>query len=116
MEEYFKRFERQWGYYECIIPSISNYQVKRLTVFPGKSTSIQRHQHRRESWTVVSGEGKALIDRMFRNIEIGSVVSVDMKVVHQIINNGDKNLILIEVQTGEYLGEDDITRYNTIPE
>jgi len=115
MESYFRRYERQWGYYECLVPSLESYQVKRLTLFSGKATSIQNHAFRRESWIVVSGTGEALVGEKITNISSGSTVDVPKTAIHQIRNSGSEDLILIEVQTGSYLGEDDIVRYTELP-
>jgi cytidyltransferase-like protein len=111
------RQDRQWGYYEKITSTV-NFQVGKLTIFLGKSTSIQKNENRAESWTVVKGEGTSLVDGVFSYLYTGGVVHVPTKSIHQIINTGEEELVIIEVQTGAYFGEDDLlsmTTYETMP-
>lgn len=111
-EPLLKKYERQWGYYEHLLESLSGYQVKRLVIFPGKATSLQRHQHREEMWTVVEGRGEVFVDNSFVGVEPGNAIYVDKMELHQIRNyDGKENLVIIEVQIGSYLGEDDIERF-----
>lgn len=107
-----KKFERQWGYYEHLIESLKDYQVKRLVVYPGKATSYQRHKHREEIWTIVQGKGEVYVNDKLIEVERGDGIYVDKWDFHQIRNyKGTSNLVLIEVQLGDYLGEDDIERF-----
>lgn len=108
----YEKTERLWGYYERILPSLSGYQIKRLCIYPGKSISVQKHQFRNESWTIVKGKGVVRVNENITDVKFGDVVNIPLGAVHQIRNESKKNLILIEVQTGSYLGEDDITRYS----
>ena len=100
---------RPWGYYE-IISDMDDHKVKRITVFPGKRLSLQRHVRRAEHWFIV--RGKALVTVDDRNMELSGGDSVDIArgVRHRIENIGNESLYYIEVQTGDYFGEDDIER------
>ncbi len=79
-------------------------------VYPGKRLSLQRHQYRDEHWFVVSGEGVWTLDGKDCCIKTGQSVDIPRCAAHRIANNGTKNLVFMEVQTGDYFGEDDIER------
>ena len=100
---------RPWGYY-TVMADESNHKVKRLVVYPGKRLSLQRHRYRSEHWFIIDGD--ALIVKGDKEIcmRVGEDVNIPRECWHRIRNPGDKNLVLIEVQTGEYFGEDDIER------
>jgi mannose-6-phosphate isomerase len=100
---------RPWGFYE-ILSDASDSKVKRITVYPGERLSLQRHFHRSEHWYVVGGE--AIVTRNGEEISLASGQSVDLPVLawHRIRNIGKENVVFIEVQTGDYFGEDDIER------
>jgi mannose-6-phosphate isomerase len=105
-----ERDERPWGYFEILGGGIG-YQVKRLCLHPGERLSYQRHTARSEHWYVVSGTGHATIDGDEVRIGPGDVVDVPVGTAHRVANialQGD--LVMIEVQTGSYFGEDDIER------
>jgi len=101
--------ERFWGGYVSIERG-GGYQVKRLTLKPGKRISLQKHLHRSEHWVVVSGVAKIVLGG--ESIVLGKNEStyVGVGVVHRLENLGKIPLEIIEVQLGEYLGEDDIER------
>jgi len=102
--------QRPWGSFEAVANG-DNYQVKRLSVNPGESLSLQKHRHRSEHWTVVAGTATVEIDdRKFQlNTDQSTYIAAGSK--HRLSNKTEKLLEIIEVQTGAYLGEDDITRY-----
>ena len=104
---------RPWGTYESLVVG-EQFQVKRLTVAPGQTLSLQRHHHRAEHWVVVSGE--ADITRGDEQLTLGpdesTYIPVGMK--HRLANRGDVPLEVIEVQSGSYLGEDDIVRFDDV--
>ena len=100
---------RPWGSFE-VIEVGDGYQVKRLEVLPGKRLSYQTHQHRSEHWFLVGGIGVAILDGERVPVEAGHSVDVPIGVAHRIENTGSTPLVLIEVQRGSYLGEDDIVR------
>jgi len=89
-------------------------------VKPGGVLSLQKHRHRAEHWVVVRGEAEVTIDGGVRALLPGQLVHVPLGAVHRLANRGDEPVVLIEVQTGDYLGEDDIVRledvYNREPE
>jgi len=105
------RVYRPWGYYQTLHGG-DRFQVKRLTVHPGRQLSLQRHFHRAEHWVVVNGT--ALVTRGEEKILLGENESVYLPLgaVHRLANPGKVPLNLIEVQVGPYLGEDDIVRYD----
>ena len=104
---------RPWGKYDSI-DSGERYQVKRITVKPGAKLSVQMHHHRAEHWVVVSGSAKVTNgDKTFLLFENQSTY-IPIGVVHALENPGKVELELIEVQSGSYLGEDDIVRFSDL--
>ncbi|MBT5808313.1 phosphomannose isomerase type II C-terminal cupin domain [Candidatus Uhrbacteria bacterium] len=101
---------RAWGHYD-IYETQDSYQVKKHTVEPGKRNSYQRHQRRSEHWIVVEGTCRATIDDEFVNAKPGDVISVPVGAKHRWENVGTEPLVIIEVQVGDYFGEDDIERF-----
>lgn len=101
---------RPWGYFESLTLE-SNFQVKRIFVNSFSSLSLQSHKHRSEHWIVVEGEARVTVDENVSVLKAGDSVYIPLGAVHRLENKTDKDLVLIEVQTGEYLGEDDIIRY-----
>jgi len=104
-----ERDERPWGNYEVVV-SGEGYRVKRISVRPGKRISYQRHRSRAEHWYVVSGRGVATLDDEECRVSQGSVVDIPVGAAHRIANDGESTLTFIEIQTGDYFGEDDIER------
>lgn len=108
---------RPWGNYERLDIG-AGYQVKRIVVKPGGTLSLQRHRHRAEHWVVVQGEAEVTVDGSTWTLEPNQSVDVPLGATHRLANRGAKPVVLIEVQTGNYLGEDDIVRledsYNRI--
>jgi mannose-6-phosphate isomerase len=101
--------KRPWGYFE-VLADAPDHKVKRIVVEPGGILSLQLHKLRSEHWFIVSGKGVATIDGKDYPVSPGSVVNIPAKKTHRLQNVSDKNLVIIEVQTGEYFGEDDIER------
>ena len=101
---------RPWGSYE-ILKESNNFKVKELTINPKASISLQKHIKRSEHWVVV--EGEVIATKGKRKIKLKKNRSIDIKAgeVHRLQNNSNKQCRIIEVQTGDYLGEDDIIRY-----
>ena len=110
--EILPRDHRPWGWFETLILA-DRFQVKQLVVNPGAALSLQSHFHRSEHWTVVSGTAKVTIDNDIRLLCEDQSVYIPIGVVHQLENPGKVPMVLIEVQTGTYLGEDDIIRFKT---
>ncbi len=100
---------RPWGSYESMMCG-EGYQVKRIVVAPGKKLSLQYHQHRSEHWTVVEGEVHVTIGDDVMVLQSDESIYVPLGCVHRLDNRSDAEVVLIEVQCGDYLGEDDIVR------
>ena len=108
-----KRVHRPWGYYE-LIDMGERFQVKRIVVIPGGMLSLQKHRHRAEHWVVVRGTAEVTIGETIRDVHENELVYIPIGTVHRLANKGKIPLELIEVQTGSYLGEDDIERIEDI--
>jgi len=105
-----KKVHRQWGHYE-VLNEGPGYQVKRLTVLPHASLSLQMHFHRSEHWVVVSGKAEVrCFDQIF-TLSANESTYIPREAKHQLSNPFDDKLEVIEVQAGDYLGEDDIVRF-----
>lgn len=100
---------RPWGHY-TILHREPGIQVKRIEVKPGLRFSLQTHKHRSERWIVIAGIGVATVGERHVPIEKGSFVDIEVGDVHRLQNTGREPLAIIEVQFGDYLGEDDIER------
>jgi mannose-1-phosphate guanylyltransferase len=100
---------RPWGGYASVLAG-ARFQVKRLFVKPGKRLSLQKHHHRAEHWVVVSGTAEVTVDDKVMMLSENESVYLPLGSVHRLANPGKILLELIEVQTGSYLGEDDIIR------
>jgi mannose-6-phosphate isomerase len=102
---------KPWGSYEVLADAESHSKVKYLTVLPGKRLSYQSHEHRSEHWVVVKGSAEVTIDGVVRRIGLGESIEVPVRAKHRVSNPGDDDLVFVEVQLGDYFGEDDIVRY-----
>ncbi len=107
------RFHRPWGWYESLA-NAPGFQVKRIMVRPGGRLSLQSHRHRAEHWVVVSGTAQVTIGDTVRTLAVNQSCYVPLGERHRLENPGEHELHLIEVQSGDYLGEDDITRYDDV--
>lgn len=101
--------ERPWGSY-LVLDDEPGHKVKRITVRPGGRLSYQRHDHRSEHWFVVSGSGVVVLEDVEHAVDAGVAVDVPCGTAHRIQSTGDRDLVFIEVQHGDYFGEDDILR------
>ena len=108
-----KRAYRPWGYYQSVDEG-SRYQVKRIVVKPGGRLSLQKHFHRAEHWIVVRGTAEVTRDGETLNVHENESIYLPIGCEHRLANPGKINLELIEVQTGSYLGEDDIIRIEDV--
>ena len=88
--------------------------MKRLHVFPGASLSFQSHKYRSEHWVVVSGEATVRLENDTITLSLNESIFIDFEKKHSLSNKTAESLVVIEVQTGSYLGEDDIVRYEDI--
>ena len=104
------RDQRPWGWFESLAVG-DRFQVKRIVVKPGAALSLQSHNHRAEHWIVVAGTAKVTIGGEVKLVTENQSVYVPLGEVHRLENPGKLPVEMIEVQTGSYLGEDDITRY-----
>ena len=111
--EVFPKDHRPWGWFESLILS-DCFQVKRICVNPGAALSLQSHKYRSEHWIVVEGTAKVTIDEDRKLVTEGQSVYVPLGAVHRMENPGKLPMVLIEIQIGTYLGEDDIIRYEDI--
>ncbi len=110
---YHTREYRPWGHFDKLIES-KRFQVKCLYINPGEKLSLQSHQFRSEHWVVVEGVVKVTIGDEERTLKVDESVFIPARVKHRLENPGKTPALLIEVQTGDYLGEDDIIRYDDI--
>ncbi|KJZ19257.1 mannose-1-phosphate guanylyltransferase/mannose-6-phosphate isomerase [Loktanella sp. S4079] len=111
--ECFPKDHRPWGWFESIAIG-DRFQVKRIVVNPGAALSLQSHHHRAEHWIVVQGTAKVTVDEDVKLVTENQSIYVPLGATHRMENPGKLQMILIEVQTGSYLGEDDIVRYEDI--
>jgi mannose-1-phosphate guanylyltransferase/mannose-6-phosphate isomerase len=111
--EIFPKDHRPWGWFESLVIE-ERFQVKRIHVLPGAALSLQSHHHRSEHWIVVRGTAKVTVDGTVTLLTEGQSVYIPLGAVHRMENPGKVPMVLIEVQTGVYLGEDDIIRYEDI--
>jgi mannose-1-phosphate guanylyltransferase/mannose-6-phosphate isomerase len=108
-----RRVHRPWGFYDSI-DSGERFQVKRIVVQPGGALSLQKHRHRAEHWVVVRGTAEVTIGADVKSVHENESVYIPIGAVHRLANHGKIPLELIEVQTGSYLGEDDIVRLEDV--
>ncbi|KAA0913338.1 mannose-1-phosphate guanylyltransferase/mannose-6-phosphate isomerase [Aquicoccus porphyridii] len=109
----FPKDHRPWGWFESLVLG-DRFQVKRIVVHPGAALSLQSHTHRAEHWIVVSGTARVTVDDDVRLVSENQSVYVPLGARHRLENPGKLPMVLIEVQTGAYLGEDDIIRYEDV--
>ena len=100
---------RPWGSFQTLEEG-AGYKVKRLVLKPGCRLSLQRHRYRAEHWVVVAGAPRVIVGTRARRLPVRGTVSVPQGAWHRIENPGDAPVVIIEVQHGSYLGEDDIIR------
>jgi mannose-1-phosphate guanylyltransferase/mannose-6-phosphate isomerase len=108
-----RRVHRPWGYYESVDGG-DRFQVKRIVVAPGGKLSLQKHHHRAEHWVVVRGTAEVTVGDEVRVVHENESIYIPIGSVHRLANPGRIGLELIEVQTGSYLGEDDIIRLDDV--
>jgi mannose-1-phosphate guanylyltransferase/mannose-6-phosphate isomerase len=111
--ETFRHDHRPWGWFETLVLA-DRFQVKRIHVHPGASLSLQSHMHRSEHWIVVAGTARVTVNDEVTLLTENQSVYVPLGAKHRMENPGKVPMVLIEVQTGTYLGEDDIIRYDDV--
>ena len=105
-----REFDRRpWGSY-TVLEEAATFKVKRIEVLPGKRLSYQKHSQRAEHWFVVQGTAKVTLDDNEITVRTGESIDIPIGSAHRVENPGQEDLIFIEVQRGNYLGEDDIVR------
>lgn len=109
MEKTKRDDKRPWGYYEVLVDD-ADHKVKRIVVKPGKRLSLQRHRRRSEHWHVAYGEGVVTLDDKEIVLKAGDSVDIPQGAVHRMENRGTEDMAFVEVQRGDYFGEDDIER------
>ena len=106
------KFERSWGFYINLYgDDNSGSKVKKIVVNPGKRLSLQSHNHRHEHWIITKGNPDVQLGEKVYKMKENEHIFIPVKEKHRIENNTDNQVELIEVQYGDYLGEDDIIRY-----
>ena len=101
--------ERPWGSF-TVLDEGDGYKVKRIEVLAGKRLSYQKHARRAEHWFVVQGTAKVTLDGEIILVESGQAIDIAVGSAHRVENPGEETMIFIEIQRGDYLGEDDIVR------
>ena len=101
---------RPWCWFDSLVAG-DCFQVKRTVAKPGAALSLQSHNHRSEHWVVVDGIVKVTIDEDVQLVNTGQSVFIPLGALHRMENLSKKAMVLFEVQIGEYIGEDDIIRY-----
>lgn len=104
-----ERDERPWGSYK-VLEDAPTHKVKRIEVHPGRRLSYQRHERRSEHWFVVFGSAEVTLNGESVELNAGQAIDIPRGSAHRIANAGQDALVFIEVQHGEYFGEDDIER------
>jgi mannose-6-phosphate isomerase-like protein (cupin superfamily) len=110
---YLEHDVRPWGEY-FVLEEGPGYKVKRIRVKPGGRLSLQSHKQRAEHWIVVTGSATVTVGTAVRTLTPGGVADIAKTEKHRLENLGTADLEIIEVQFGEYLGEDDIVRYEDV--
>lgn len=118
-EEFVRTGEkRPWGLF-MVLAEDAEHKVKRIVVAPGQRLSLQRHARRREHWLVVSGRAAVIMNEQRIDLGPGDSLDIATGAAHRVWNRGNEDLVFIEIQLGEYFGEDDVERleddYNRIP-
>lgn len=101
---------RPWGYFEVLSDDHDDHKVKRITVLPGKRLSLQYHARRREHWIIVSGSALVTVGENSVKLNPTQAIDIPHRTAHRIENIGKIDLVFVEIQQGDYFGEDDIVR------
>ncbi|MDQ6687537.1 MAG: phosphomannose isomerase type II C-terminal cupin domain [Actinomycetota bacterium] len=101
--------DRPWGSWH-VVDVGAGYKIKRIHLAPGRRLSLQTHQHRSEHWLIISGTAICTVDDLVCTVGTGESIDVPLGARHRIANDGEQELVIAEVQLGDYTGEDDIVR------
>ena len=104
------RDDRPWGWFEILYEE-KNLKVKRILVNPNNRLSLQSHKHRSENWAIITGNAQVHLDDKIIFLSPNQTIFIPQECKHRVENQEDSDLIFVEIQTGSYLGEDDIIRY-----
>ena len=107
------KINKPWGYFQ-ILDSQKGFLIKKIYVKPSAKLSLQSHKHRSEHWVILKGMAKVTIDENAYDLGINESIYIPLGSKHRIENNTDKDLIINEVQIGDYLSEDDIIGFEDI--
>jgi mannose-6-phosphate isomerase-like protein (cupin superfamily) len=102
--------ERPWGYFVVLVDD-EQHKLKRIVVNPGKRLSLQRHRLRDEHWMIVSGEALMTVDSREFTLLRGQSVDIPRGALHRVMNPGETELVIVEIQTGDSFDENDIERF-----
>ncbi|MBI5968807.1 MAG: phosphomannose isomerase type II C-terminal cupin domain [Deltaproteobacteria bacterium] len=101
--------QRPWGSY-TVLEERDTYKVKRIEVLPGRRLSYQKHEKRAEHWVIVGGQARVTLEDQDIDLSVGQAIDIPRGAAHRVANTGTELLTIIEIQRGEYFGEDDIAR------
>ena len=104
-----KSEQRPWGSWH-VLDVEEGFKIKRIHVKSGARLSLQTHQHRSEHWVIIEGVATAYVDGHVSRVRVGESMDAPLGAVHRLANEGDIELVIVEVQLGAYTGEDDICR------
>lgn len=110
MEHPGTQYSRPWGYYEVLLDE-PGLKVKKIVVEPGRRLSLQRHRFRSEHWYIAEGAATVLLESNEFVMNAGASADIAEGAVHRLANPGERPLVIIEIQQGSYLEEDDIERF-----
>ncbi len=110
MENSTKFDQRPWGNY-TILDEAEGFKVKRIEVLPNKRLSYQKHSRRSEHWFIVNGVAKVTLNDIEILVKTGEAIDIPLEAKHRVENVGNELLVFIEIQRGDYFGEDDIVRF-----
>ncbi len=113
MKKNTEKDKRPWGFFK-VIADEKDHKVKEIVVYPGQSISLQKHSKRLEHWFILNGNGIVTLDGVRLNKKEGESIDIPKGSIHRMENSGKIELRFIEIQTGEYFGEDDIERIEDI--
>jgi mannose-1-phosphate guanylyltransferase len=110
LESINKKNYKPWGYY-CILQETLSYKEKKLIIYPQKRISLQKHNKRNEMWFIIQGVAEIIINNKTLKLDKNKKIFIPKNAIHRVKNIGTNNLIIKELQTGDYFGEDDIIRF-----
>jgi mannose-6-phosphate isomerase-like protein (cupin superfamily) len=108
-ENVYERLVKPWGFFEILMETLTS-KVKLLSVSPGERLSLQKHEHRMETWYIIKGTAKVTRGVERFTLQVGDSIIIEKNQIHRLENDSEENLEVIEIQTGNYFGEDDIVR------